>query len=335
MTEVGSTQLRAVDSAGPGNPRVLVAMLTYRRLDRLDRALPQLVAQLAGVQGVVADILVVDNDPSGGARTTVARHLGPDSGYLHEPRPGIAAARNAALHAAADAGAVVFIDDDEVPGPGWLAALVRCWLEWGCAGVAGPAVRSFDGTVPEWVARSGFFARTERPTGMQVPGAATNNLLLDLTTLRSAGLSFDERFGLTGGSDTLLTRSLTRAGHQIRWCDEAEVIDPVPVDRATRSWVLRRSFRTGTTWSRVHVALEAGSAGTPVATCVRTTARRFDLTVRSVVRIATALPWAVAGRCGLAVRRGPAEECRLAGGLGMFLGAWGYAYVEYGRGAST
>jgi hypothetical protein len=314
-----------------GVPTVVVAMLTYRRAEGLQRALPPLVEQAEGLRAARARVVVVDNDPAGGARAAVERVGRASVQYVHEPRPGIAAARNAALRAAHAAEAVVFIDDDEVPRPGWLESLVGCWRAWGCAGVAGPARRTFESAVEPWVERSGFFVRTTRPTGAVVPGASTNNLLLDLRVLRSRGLWFDERFGLTGGSDTLLTRTLTRSGHEIRWCDEAEVLDPVPVARATRTWVLRRSFRTGTTWSRVHLALLGVREPAPRMIRLRTVLQRLELTARGVVRILRALPLAVAAACGGGVRNGPASQCRVASGLGMLLGAWGMTYAEYRR----
>jgi hypothetical protein len=313
---------------------VVVAMLTYRRPERLATALPLLVAQASEPRAERVHVVVVDNDPAGGAADAVRSHDRDAVTYVHEARPGIAAARNAALAAAVARGAdaIVFIDDDETPAPGWLSALIAAWRRWGCAAVAGPADRVFESELSDWVVRSGFFSRTRRPTGLVVPGASTNNLLLDLATLQGEGLEFDERFGLTGGSDTMLTRSLTQAGHQIRWCDEAEVRDAIPADRATREWVLRRSFRTGTTWSRVHLALRARRPGPRLLRQVRVALERLDLTVRGVVRIGTACPVLLLARLVPArASAGPAAECAAAGGAGMLLGAWGIAYTEYGR----
>ena len=81
--------------------------------------------------------------------------------------------------------------------------------------------------------------------------AATNNLLLDLGRIRALGLEFDERFGLSGGSDTLFTRPLVARGGRMVWCDEAMVVDNVPAGRLTRDWVLRRALRSGNSASRV------------------------------------------------------------------------------------
>ncbi|MDX6573696.1 MAG: succinoglycan biosynthesis protein ExoM, partial [Gaiellales bacterium] len=81
--------------------RVVVAVLTYRRVDRLARLLPLLVEQ---ADGIGADVLVIDNDPEGTAGPLAAQH---PVHYVHERRPGIAAARNRALAEAGDALALV------------------------------------------------------------------------------------------------------------------------------------------------------------------------------------------------------------------------------------
>ena len=80
-----------------------------------------------------------------------------------------------------------------------------------------------------------------------------------MRVIRAAGLDFDDRFGLSGGSDTLFTRQLVASGARMVWCDEAVVTDVVPAARATRDWVLRRRLRFGNTTSRVELVL-AGSA---------------------------------------------------------------------------
>src|SRR3954469_16278179 len=81
----------AAEVAMSGAKSVVVAVLTYRRTDRLAGLLPQLVQQAAAVG---AAVLVVDNDPEASARPVAA---GSPVRYVHEPRPGIAAARNRAL----------------------------------------------------------------------------------------------------------------------------------------------------------------------------------------------------------------------------------------------
>ena len=88
-----------------------------------------------------------------------------------------------------------------------------------------------------------------------MPAAGTGNLLLDLEQVRAHGLRFDERFGLTGGSDTLFTRTLIDRGGRIVWSSAAGLVDKVPAQRLTRKWVLNRQYRFGNTWSRTSLEL--------------------------------------------------------------------------------
>jgi len=305
---------------------VIVAVATFRRPDCLQRVLPQLVEQVASA-GVNASVLVVDNDPDGGAAQYVRRFASPIVRYVHEPHPGISAARNRALDESSSADAVVFIDDDEEPGPHWLTTLVERWADWRCAAVTGPVVATFDGGPPDpWVVASGVFDRRRRVTGESLRGAASNNLLLDVAQLSGLGLRFEDSYGLTGGSDTRLTHELVARGGVIRWVEEAEVVDHIPVGRATRSWVLKRSFRTSNDWSRVALDLAPGR---------RSRLReRADLTARGLVRASRgARHWLI----GVFLRdtdrraRGVVEVVEAAG---MTLGAYGYVASEYRRAAA-
>lgn len=236
---------------------ILISLATFRRPQELRAVLPALLEQVEGASDLAARIVVVDNDPAGGARADVeaAAAGSPLVRYLHEPHPGISAARNAALRDAASDDAIIFIDDDEMPEDGWLTALVGYWRTHRPTAVAGPVRSIFEGPAPDpWVASSGVFSRRRLRTGSVIRGAATNNLLIDLAFLRKHALEFDDRLGLVGGSDTLLTYQITAAGGVIHWCDEAEVSEVVPASRLTRAWVVRRATRTGSSWA--HATLE-------------------------------------------------------------------------------
>lgn len=302
---------------------MVVGVATYRRPAALARLLPELVDQLRAYPGR-ARVVVVDNDPDGGARDQVAAWADAGVRYVHEPRPGIAAARNRALASADGAVLLVFVDDDGLPVPGWLGRMVAAWQRWHPAAVSGPAVPRFEEGEPDaWVAGSGVFDRTVRPTGTRVGGASTANLLLDLAWLRASGLAFDEAFGLTGGSDTMLTHALVAAGGEIRWCDEAEVLDFHSADRMTRAWVRRRSYRTGNDWSRVALALRSPGAGRLV--------ERLELLARGTFRGVTGLANVVRGTVGRDVGRRALGACQVSTALGVVGGAVGVVSVEYGR----
>jgi hypothetical protein len=301
-------------------------MATFRRNDCLERALPLLLDQLPSA-GLEASILVVDNDPDAGALAVVEPWVARGVRYVHEPRPGIAAARNAAL-TAADEDLLVFIDDDEIPSDTWLATLVDCWRRFGSAAVTGPVVPSFDGDVDPWVLATEVFDRRRLTTGTELPGAATNNLLLDMRFVREHGLRFDERFGITGGSDSMLTNQLVDRGGVIRWCDEAEVVDVIPAARATRAWTMRRTVRTSNGWARIRIMLAPPGV-------VPALVRRTDLALRAaklgVVGAAASVAGLVTRRVGLQAR-GARDLARCAG---VLMAVAGVTWAEYTRPSSS
>ncbi len=304
---------------------VVVAVATFRRPDLLARLVPLVTEQVTAL-GPDNWVVVVDNDPEASAKAAMASWPDHRVRYVHEPRPGVAAARNRALVEAQHADAVVFIDDDEEPAPGWLDALVRTWLHYQCDAVAGPAIYVLTDPVPAWVRACPTFRRPARVTGTVRPGAATNNLLLDLRTLRREGLTFSDEYGLTGGSDTLLTRTLSKRGAVIRWCQEAVVHEMVPATRAHRGWVLRRNLRAGNAWSRIHLEL-ADSRRERLST-------RTSLIARGIVRIARGVLMAGWGVIFRDLGRRAAGECHVAAGLGLLRGASGNVVTEYLRPAS-
>lgn len=318
--------MSASEPEGRRRHDIAVACATYRR--------PQLLAVMARhvldqlhESGYACRLVIIDNDPGRSAETVLPELPAADVTYVHEPLPGLAAARNAALAAAAGARAVVFIDDDEVPAPGWLRALVDAWERWQCDAVAGPTRPVLGEVADAWVPASGFFVAKARSEGAVVDGAATSNLLVDLRTVARLGLRFDDRFGHTGGEDTLFTRQLSRAGGVIRWTNQAITTEPVPEARASRAWILSRELRTGSTWSRVHLTLARGRAE-----WMRVAARLVAIFCKLVVT--------GSARCLLgSLRRDLPTQAlgtrELSRAHGVLLGVFGTHVNEYARSASN
>ncbi len=309
--------------------QVRIAVLTYKRPQDIAAALPRLLTQAESVRTdtVTADIVVVDNDPDGGARTFVesfaADHPTTAVIYQNETAPGIAAARNRALDTADGIDLLVFIDDDERPSERWLELLLETYRTHRSAAVVGSVVSEYEVEPDAWVQSGRFFDRRRLPTGTKLDVAATNNLLLDLHQIRSYGLRFDQQFGLTGGSDTMFTRTLHKLGGELIWCDEAVVVDVVPAARVTRDWVLRRAFRSGSSWSATSLKLAEDPK--------QRTVSRLRLTGRGSVRIAGGAARVAAGAVGRSQGQRARGQRTIARGAGMLSGAWGYVYAEYKR----
>src|SRR5277367_2699297 len=105
-------------------PRVSVCLATFRRNDRLREVLQDLAQQ----DRLPDQVVVVDNDPAGGARSVVEQFA--DSGvpfgvdYDVQPEPNIAITRNRTVELASGEW-MAFIDDDERAPREWLCELVR------------------------------------------------------------------------------------------------------------------------------------------------------------------------------------------------------------------
>ncbi|MDR7234322.1 glycosyltransferase [Agrococcus sp. BE272] len=227
--------------------RVVVAVPTFRRSERLPRLVEAIRADAASVD-VDTRILLVDNDPAGSARD-VARALAAD--YLLEETPGIAAARQAALDAAAGDELVVMLDDDLMPEPGWLEGLVDAWRQHRAAAVMGYVRYVWpEGTDP-WIAAGGFMRRTRFPTGTPLRSLATGNVLIDGAQVRALGVAFDASLGLSGGSDLDFGRRLLAAGGRIVASAESVARDDIVEARTTLAFVRRRAICQGQVRARL------------------------------------------------------------------------------------
>ncbi|WP_040168199.1 glycosyltransferase family 2 protein [Microbacterium gorillae] len=303
---------------------LVIAIPTLRRpalLDRLLSALPSQLDALSAQHDVSGRVIVLDNDPDASAAEVAQRH---GVQCVAVPAPGLAAVRNAALDAATVDDALVFIDDDEVPADGWLAALTGPWVRGEAEVVSGRVESTFPHADP-WIEAGGFFRRVRFDAGAAMPFAATNNLLLDVAAVRASGVRFDAKFGLSGGEDIDLTRRLVSGGARIVSCPDALVYDVVPADRMTRAWVLRRAFRVGTTAVRGQVATATG-------------ARAIAVRLRGAGVGAARVGAGLARRAWGLVRRDITHDARgarlTARGAGMVAGALGVTYREY-RGRHT
>ena len=228
-------------------PDVSVCVCTFRRPEMLGRLLDRLAEQDRG-GAPTFEIVVVDNDAARSAEPVVAGFAA-RTGHLIEhrcePRQNIALARNLAVEAATG-GQIAFIDDDEFPEPGWLAALLQTLGQSGAAGVLGPVRPHFEQPPPAWILKGRFCERREHPTGtvMDWNDCRTGNLLFRRSILTPGVPPFDARFG-TGGEDKDFFRRMTAAGHRFVWCNEAVVFESVPASRTTRSYLLHRALLRG------------------------------------------------------------------------------------------
>lgn len=308
-----------------------VAMATYHREHDLPELIPHLLAQ--GPNAVAETgldfafrVVIVDNDPLGGAREVVKAFGDPRIHYVVERNSGVTHARNRAMAEAPDTDLLAFIDDDEIPHSDWLAKLLQAHLDYRADVVAGPVYPIFDSGMDAWVKASGIYDqphRAELRTGEAISRGGTGNMLLDLRTVRKLGVRFDERFGLTGGEDSVFTQQLSDRGARMVWCAEAVADHRVPASRANREYTLNRRYSLSNSGVRAEIYF-SGTGPRRWATCAKWAVQCSGSVVKGsaqtlFARATGSLPERARG------------EIRTAGGLGGLAGLVGATVTPYGK----
>lgn len=228
---------------------VTVLVPTFRRPDGLARALRSLFAQTVRPDQIV----VVDNAPEGGARS-VTEALASASPvaieYVHEPRAGVANARNAGFEAARGR-FIVQLDDDESAAAHWLESLLIARDRLNAAVVFGPVrAQAPSSTGSHASVRNAYISRLYSRTGPDVDQVLTRprgcgNSLIDRREVSLPEPPFDPVANETGGEDDILFAALSRDGVRFGWAAGAEVIEHVEPRRANWRHLLLRSFAYG------------------------------------------------------------------------------------------
>jgi glycosyltransferase involved in cell wall biosynthesis len=227
-----------------------VAICSYNRAQHLPPLIEALRAQNCPVP---FDILVVDNNSSDATYNTVdklIRQNGAQVRYVNEPIQGITYARNRAISECLSNDYLAYIDDDELPLPGWLEAGYRALHDEGAACVGGRIMATIPmGKSPEWLTDEllGFLGQLDYGaesfwiTGPETP-IWSGNIAYRMSLFRDNPiLRFDARYnragsGVGGGEDAIMFRTILNGGARIRYRPDMaieHIVDP---------WKLRRSY---------------------------------------------------------------------------------------------
>lgn len=228
--------------------RVTIMIPTQRRLGGLAVAARSVLAQ-AGVDHSELELVIVDNDQVPSAKD-VAQTLAGEAPfpvhYVHEPRAGVANARNAGM-AKASGEFVVFLDDDEEAPAGWLAALLAAQQAYAADVVFGPVRARAPEAVTEhrdYLER--FFSRIGPDrAGVIDHYYGCGDSLLKRSSLPDPVAPFAAERNHIGGEDDMLFGHMRAGGAVFAWEPAAWVWeDPVP-DRLTLDYTIRRAFAYG------------------------------------------------------------------------------------------
>ena len=236
-----------------------VAFCTFQRAARLEKLVAALREQTCPAP---FDILAVNNnspDNSLAILETLQRQPGPALRIVTEMTPGIVPARNRALDEAMGRTVLVFIDDDELPQPGFLEAAYDAIVNEGAQCVGGRIDVDFTPcNRPAWLDDevAGFLGRLDH-------GAAPLWLTDDKTPIWSGNtayamqlfsenpdLRFDVRYnregeGVGGGEDAMMLRALLALGTKIRYRPDMRVWHAVDSWKLKRRYFLKLHYQAG------------------------------------------------------------------------------------------
>ncbi len=219
---------------------VIVGVCTCGRPQMLAECLDSLGEQLT-LPDITIEIVVVDNQALPVARGIVDafRRRSPfPVHFIHEPRRGIATARNRVLDHATERCAqwVAFIDDDEIAEPDWVSNLMAPGYRGPI--LAGAVRRRWPSELPFWCLPR---ERKDREEGKRIKHAVTGNVRFSTDLIR-AGLRFNEELRLMGGEDQEFFTAAHNAGFEIRQTERAVVVETVHLERQTYSAHVYRAY---------------------------------------------------------------------------------------------
>jgi glycosyltransferase involved in cell wall biosynthesis len=318
-----SAAIGAPGTKRSGAQRVCVAVPTFRRPVQLAALLRELASQAVDADRYDVQFLVIDNDATPTARSVVEggrslfRH---PVGFVHVPEPGLSVVRNAALgYAARSADFLAMIDDDEVPGPTWLAELLRVQAITGADAVIGPVPAHLPAGAPSWIRKGGFFETVHASDCAILDDGYSGNCLLAMPFVNALNLEFENAFNFSGGEDQLFFRTLIANGGRIVFAARAVATETIPPGRASLRYLVAREFRKGNTLTFCDLELMA-------AWHAKTTriGKGAGLMTLSACRL---IP-----RTLLHGGAGAAKSvCEAARAAGMFAGLAGYRFSAYSR----
>jgi GT2 family glycosyltransferase len=239
------------------SPAVTVCVCTHSRPGYVRQCLDGLAGQTVAVETIV---VARASDPH--AAAAIARIVAgrPGVRLLVLDRPGVSLARNAGA-AAARTPYVAFIDDDAIPAPDWIAAIMRAIAEASPAAalIGGRILPRWEAPLPRWwppelrgvlsiIEHEGRGAyRTPALPAKLEPYAA--NMVVHVPTLLAVGgfRASVGRYGavLLSDEEVQLAWTLQDAGQPVLYDSRIVVHHQIQASRLNPTWLLARLYWQG------------------------------------------------------------------------------------------
>lgn len=239
--------------------KLTFAFCTFNRGARLEKLLRAMRAQECPIY---YEILAINNNSTDNTLEILkqlAKLPGPPLRVVNETTQGIVAARNRAIEEAIDSDILVFIDDDEIPMPGLIAAATANIINEGANCVGGRVYVDFTKLQrPKWLSDDllGFLAEVNHGdqafwiTSAKTP-IWTANIAYDMRIFRNEhSLRFDKRYdrignAIGGGEDVIMLSALLKQNYRIRYSPDMIVYHSIEPWRLSRGYFLNLHFVSG------------------------------------------------------------------------------------------
>lgn len=239
-------------------PLATLAICTFNRADRL---LALAEAMLAQQSPIPFEVLFVNNNSTDNTAEVLKglaeRHA--NVRFVTETEQGIVPARNRAIAEALDNDYMLFMDDDQLPAPGWVANGLDALMNEGAECVGGCIVVSFTPPGrPNWLEPEllGFLGELDNgPDAAWVTDHSrpvwSGNVGYTMRYFRdNPDLRFDHRYNraghaIGGGSDHVMFNNLLARRARIRYRPDMVVEHYVDGWKLQRSYFLKLHYRAG------------------------------------------------------------------------------------------
>jgi succinoglycan biosynthesis protein ExoM len=231
--------------------KVGIGICTFKRPSQLASLLESLL-MLTDTEYIV---IVIDNDKYQTARFVYNYYKGKmQLIYEVEEKQGLSNARNKCIDIVRNLNLnyIVFLDDDEiVTREDWLTNLINTAKKYNSPIVTGPILPLYEDRTKEYIKKAAFFSPPRYQDGTKLKHTGTGNTLIDISILKNMNPVFNVEFNLSGGEDTHLFMQLHKKGNTITWCDDAEVLEYIPLERANLNYIFKRSFYSAVNFSKI------------------------------------------------------------------------------------
>ena len=254
--------------------QLIVAFCTYNRAERLYDLVETLRAQDCPI---AFEILAVNNNSKDNTLHVLeqlAGEPGANLRYVTETQQGIVPARNRAIEECINADYMLFLDDDELPQSGWVAAAYCALTEHDADCVGGRVTVNFSPRQrPRWLGDEllGFLAEVNYgnnafPITSTDSPVWTANVGYRMAIFRNdPNLRFDVRYNrrgnIGGGEDAMMFQCMLQQGMRMYY------VPGMVVEHFVEEWRLRRSYFLKLHYSAGYRVGYYGNKGYPRSLC--------------------------------------------------------------------